>query len=259
MTPLFTPEGKAVLEFTLAMQPLLAFDFDGTLAPIVSRPEEARMPMAVALRLMRIASRRPVAIITGRSIGDMRERLPFSPWRIVGSHGAECDSGLRAERARFDLEPVRKLLRQARAQLHHKGVSIEDKGASIALHYRLATDRTAAMKEIAGVLQSLPPQLTVFGGKMVTNVVPAWASDKGQALSELVAEAGTASAVFAGDDVNDEPVFAREEPDWLTIRVGHDYPNSRARFVIDGTSDMPRLLDLILLADGANGAAMRQG
>lgn len=253
MTPLFTPEGKAALTNTLQSRPLLAFDFDGTLAPIVPHPEQAEMPVEVATRLIRVASRHPVAIISGRSVKDVRERLPFSPWRIIGSHGAENEADHRAERARLELDSMRTHLQDARAGLHQKGIVIEDKGASIALHYRLAIDRAAAMQEIARVLQDLPLGLSVFGGKMVANIVPAWAADKGQALADLAAEGGAAAALFVGDDVNDEPVFAREEPTWLTIRVGHDYPNSRARFVIDSMCDLPRLLDLILLAGTGGG------
>lgn len=251
MTPLFTPEGRAALDLALLGRPLLAFDFDGTLAPIVAHPSQARIPTPVACRLKRVATRHRVAIITGRSVSDVQERLPFAPWRIVGNHGAEVDADGRAERARLELDPVRRSLREARLRLHVLGVVTEDKGASIALHYRLAPDRAAAMQEIAAVLGQLPQGLSVFGGKMVANIVPAWANDKGQALADLVAECETSGALFVGDDINDEPVFARGEHDWLTIRVGRDYPNSQARFMIAGMNDMPQLLDLILDGDDA--------
>jgi trehalose 6-phosphate phosphatase len=54
--------------------------------------------------------------------------------------------------------------------------------------------------------------------------------------------------VFVGDDVNDEPVFARPEPSWLTVRVGQDDPMSQARYFLDGPADLPRLLDRMLEA-----------
>jgi trehalose 6-phosphate phosphatase len=246
MKRLFTPEAEAALRRTMQRDPLLGFDFDGTLAPIVTLPDDARIPTPVALRLQRVAERWPVAIITGRTIEDVRRRLPFSPWRIVGSHGAESHSTGHLEGARQTLEPTRQLLVHHAEQLGRHGVSIEDKGASVALHYRLASDRTAAVQSIARALASLPPDVSVFGGKMVANIVPAWADNKGKALAGLVAELGNPAAVFVGDDVNDESVFAQDNPDWFTVRVGHDYPNSQAKYLLDGVADVARLLDLML-------------
>ena len=62
----------------------------------------------------------------------------------------------------------------------------------------------------------------------------------------LVARAGCDSALFAGDDVNDEPVFAAAPSDWLTVRVGRDDPHSRARWFLDGTAEVPVLLEHML-------------
>ncbi len=248
MKRLFTPDAEAALVRTMQGEPLLAFDFDGTLAPIVPVPEDARIPTAVMWRLQRLAERWPVAIITGRTVDDVRKRLPFAPWRIVGSHGAEGGSEAALAQARAALDVARRRLDDARLDLHQHGVLLEDKSASIALHYRLASDRQAAVHAIAQVLAGLPPELAVFGGKMVANIVPAWAHDKGKALAEMVEERGKPGAVFVGDDVNDESVFARAEDDWFTIRVGQDYPNSQAKYLLDGTADLPRLLDMMLQA-----------
>lgn len=243
MKRLFTPEGETALADTMRRQPLLAFDFDGTLAPIVARPDDARVPPAVAHRLQRLASRLPVAIVSGRQVQDVRRRLLFAPWRIVGNHGAEDEHQVPADRDEAALTPLRERLAAANGALRDAGVTIEDKGLSIALHYRLAADRPAALHVITRLLDGLPPILSVFGGKMVVNVVAAWARDKAQAMAELVAAAGADAAVFVGDDVNDEPVFARGEPSWLTVRVGHDDPASQARYFLDSAADLPRLLD----------------
>jgi trehalose 6-phosphate phosphatase len=243
MKRLFTPEGEAALAETMSRQPLLAFDFDGTLAPIVARPDDARVPPAVAHRLQRLASRLPVAIVSGRQVQDVRRRLLFAPWRIVGNHGAEDEHHSPADRDAAALAPLRERLAAANGALREAGVTIEDKGLSIALHYRLAADRPTALHVITRLLSGLPPVLSVFGGKMVVNVVAAWARDKAQAMVELVAASGADAAVFVGDDVNDEPVFARGEPSWLTVRVGHDDPTSQARYFLDSAADLPRLLD----------------
>jgi trehalose 6-phosphate phosphatase len=248
MNSLFSPQGRAQLSSMMAQAPLLAFDFDGTLAPIVPVPDLARVPTAVAHRLALLSVRHPIAVITGRAIADVKRRLPFEPWRIVGSHGAETSSSDQSEQAALSLNAARRLLETHRAELDRHGVVLEDKGASIALHYRLSPDRDAALGHIGRLLTDLPAGLAVFGGKFVANIVPEWADDKAKALSRLVADRGRAHAIFIGDDVNDECVFTRRNPDWLTIRVGHDYPNSQADFVVDSTNSLPSVLDLMLTA-----------
>ena len=89
MKHLFSTEGQRALEAILRRAPLLAFDFDGTLAPIVDRPGDARLPPAAAASLQVLANRLPLAIVTGRRIADVRGRLGFRPRFIVGNHGAE--------------------------------------------------------------------------------------------------------------------------------------------------------------------------
>lgn len=248
MDRLFSPDGEQALVAAVRNRPLLAFDFDGTLAPIVARPDDARVPAPVARRLQRLAACLPLAVITGRAVDDARRRLPFEPWRVVGNHGAEIEGAARAAWVHAAIEPARQCLQASAGRLHDSGVWVEDKGASIALHYRLAPDREAALAAITLAVAGLPRHLEVFGGKMVTNIVAAGAPDKGQALAALVAECGASTAVFFGDDVNDEPVFDSALPHWLTVRVGLDDPGTRARYVLDSLADLPRALDLMLHA-----------
>ena len=89
-----------------------------------------------------------------------------------------------------------------------------------------------------------------FAGKMVVNVMAPDAPDKADAVHALVARCGAASAIFAGDDVNDEPVFVSAPPDWLTVRIGRDHPATRARYFLDSPAEMAMLLErmLVLLA-----------
>ena len=245
MRHLFHRAGREALVTTLGGRALLAFDFDGTIAPLVARPEEARVSDAVAERLGRLATLRPVAIITGRSVGDVAPRLGFAPQYIVGNHGAEDP----AESPAFDrsaLERFRRHLDAHADAIRSAGVGVEDKGYSIALHYRFASDRVAAQRCIEALVRDLDPELHFFGGKSVANVAVAGAPDKADALASLVARCDADAALFVGDDVNDDAVFARAEPSWLTVRVGRDDPMSRADFFLDDHSEIATLLEIAL-------------
>ena len=89
MRHLFSIEGEQALESVMRQRPLLAFDFDGTLAPIVARPDQAHVPDAVAHGLAELSRALPVAVVTGRSVADVRARLGFQPRWVIGNHGAE--------------------------------------------------------------------------------------------------------------------------------------------------------------------------
>jgi len=247
LRPLLGPEGLAALTALVRAPALFAFDFDGTLAPIRARPDDVHVATPVAVRLQKLARVRPVAIVTGRRIADVRERLGFEPSWIVGNHGAEDDGDPDgAARAHQALDALRDRLRTRADGLAGAGVTIEDKGQSLALHFRTAPDRDAASAMIEDVLAGFTSTLHVFGGKLVYNAVAADAPDKAVAVQRLIARAGVQAAFFAGDDLNDEPVFAAAQPGWVTVRIGCDRHASAARFCIDGPHEMAGVLDRIL-------------
>ena len=252
MQHLFTPEGEAALVVVMASRPLLAFDFDGTLAPIVARPEDARVANALEQRLKRLAQRLPLAIVSGRRVDDILGRLSFAPRYVIGNHGAEDPSAVGFSASALDGMRAR-LLAHGPA-IEALGVSIEDKIYSIALHYRLATDHAAAFRLITSLVDELPAGLHAYGGKMVMNIVLTAAPNKADAVASLVARSGAHSAVFAGDDLNDEPVFAAAAPEWLTIRIGAGETPSQARFYLESPDEVAVLFDrmLILLGDPAS-------
>jgi trehalose 6-phosphate phosphatase len=242
MRHLFTPEGDADLVWVVARQPLLAFDFDGTLAPIVALPSQARVPITTLRRLHRLTQLLPLAVISGRAVADVRHRLGFEPAHLVGNHGAEDpQQGQRPECSCAD--GVRDRLRGAAAELQRAGVSVEDKGASLALHYRMAADHAAALELIDRSLEPIDPGLHVFGGKMVTNIVSAAADDKAAALRRLAQRDDARAVLYLGDDINDESVFAAREP-LPTVRSAPTIAN-RQRYFISGPREVPRLLDRI--------------
>jgi trehalose 6-phosphate phosphatase len=245
MKPLFGSEGLAALQTALRARPLMAFDFDGTLAPLVPRPEDARVPPPLSRRLRRLARCLPLAIVTGRSVEDVAPRLGFTAAFIVGNHGAE-EAGVAPAFDPAPLDLVRDRIGQARSALATAGIQVEDKRFSLALHYRRSAEPALALACIDGLLADLPSSLQVVPGRMVRNVVLADAPDKGVAVAALLRRADRAAAIFVGDDVNDETVFSAAPPDWVTVRVGRDYPQSRARYFLDDYADVGRLVAAML-------------
>lgn len=240
MRHLFSPAGERELAELMKRGPLLAFDLDGTLAPIVARPEDARVPLPLARRLAALAQRLPLAVITGRRVADARLRLGFEPRYLIGNHGAEGldwrppDQALALQRQRLEAEG---------AALAAAGVQLEDKGLSLALHYRLAGDRAAAQALIERLLAELPPELESFGGKCVANIVQRSAPDKGIAVEALLRHCERDALLFVGDDVNDESVFVRARAGWLTVRVGTEPAGSRAMFFLGAFAEVGLLLE----------------
>ena len=91
MIDMLSPAGEARLAQALAGRPLLALDFDGTVSRLVPDPETARMDPAVPPLLTRLATRMPVALVSGRGLQDLRARTPLTGLTLVGNHGNEWD------------------------------------------------------------------------------------------------------------------------------------------------------------------------
>lgn len=245
-------QGQAALLALFAAHPILVFDFDGTLAPIVADPKAARIMLPVARSLRTLSQRWPVAVVTGRAVADVRDRLGFQPWAIVGSHGAEdpCSPG---EVDPTRLEAVRIALSGEAGQiLRQVGVQVEDKGHSMSLHYRLARDRKLAHSTALHFAQSLGDAIALFEGKMVLNLVVPGSPHKGDAVQRLMRRSGADCVLFVGDDVNDEPVFQCAAPHWVTIKVGRD-AHSAARYFLDSTAEMAMMLDFCVKYDALKG------
>jgi len=234
------PQSAQVLQSLLSVHSLLVFDFDGTLAPIVAHPDQARVNVAMARALEALKRHHTVVILTGREVTDVRNRLSFAPDHILGNHGAEDPDLPDTNRISRALDPVRTALQGgAHHTLTAAGVHVEDKHLSLAFHYRLAKDRDLARQSIDAFLASCPQGLRCFDGKMVVNLMA-------QDVHALSHRTGLASVLFAGDDVNDEPVFERRLAHWFTVRVGSDGQPTAAEYGLGSTTDMAIFLNLCL-------------
>lgn len=245
MEHLFTREGLQKLSDFCQKKPLIACDFDGTLAPIKPRPEEVMLPLSVQRQLEGIALNYAVAIVTGREKEDVRRRLGFDPHFLIGNHGADfqIDSELNSK-LQTALDPIRHkwVDSQVAFAMHH--ISLEDKGLSIAFHYRLSANQTHSYKFLENWLTTFP-DLKIFPGKCVINVMAKEALDKAGAISALMHKKGFQYLIYLGDDTNDEPVFRVSNPCWLTIKIGRQHALSKAQYYLDSTNEVALLLQII--------------
>lgn len=243
MQYLFDPEGMAALREFMRPHTLIALDYDGTLAPIMPRPEQAAMRDSTREALVQLAKRLPVVIITGRSRTDVMGFITGIPVdEVIGSHGIET-AGTGGARFLRQVEEWRVLLAQRLQGL--PGVEVEDKRHSLSVHYRNAADPEGARQQVAAALADLAG-LRVIGGKMVFNLIPHDAPDKGMALLQACSRLGCERAVFIGDDDTDEYAFAIGQPGQVFgIRVGERRDSSAAYF-LRSQHEIERTLDLLV-------------
>ncbi|MCY7306291.1 MAG: trehalose-phosphatase [Rhodoferax sp.] len=211
---------------------LMAFDYDGTLAPICAEPKVARITASWSARLKRINRRWPVAVISGRKLADLSSRLGFDPAYMAGNHGAESSMTPALQTVARCLDAARGILAKQGQALTAFGIVVEDKGMSLAVHYRLAHPAQEAAAFIARLLVALPAELVVSHGKAVFNIMLRAAPDKGDALLSAMRSCGVDHALYVGDDVNDEPAFAAATPASVTVRLGSRLAPTHARFAI---------------------------
>jgi trehalose 6-phosphate phosphatase len=221
---------------------LLAFDYDGTLAPIVADPEHASMRGSTRRLLAAIAERYPCIVVSGRSRRDVAHRMEGIPLQqIVGNHGIEPWLG--TVPVREEVSRCAPILEECLSSL--KGVRIENKAFSISVHYRRSREKkkaVAAILEAAARLGSV----RVIGGKEVVNILPDGLPHKGTALESERERLGCDTALYLGDDQTDEDVFALDQPGRLLgIRVGASRASQAAYFVRSKTA-VDQLLRLLL-------------
>jgi trehalose 6-phosphate phosphatase len=161
--------------------------------------------------------------VSGRSRADLLPRLEGLPLvAAIGNHGAEAGHGPVDRSLRGAVEGWKASLSRCVAGL--PGVELEDKGLSLALHYRRAPSRAAARRALRAATGALPGA-RVLAGRAVVNVVPAGASDKGAAVAHVLERAGRRRALYVGDDRSDETAF-RAEGVAVGVRVGRTHASA---------------------------------
>ncbi len=237
MIDLQSTAGDGLLIEALGRQPLLALDFDGTLAPIVAQPADAAIDPRVPPLLAPLQGRLPVAIVSGRGLDDLAPRVPLPGLVLIGNHGnewaADADddgeeaaaaAGRRAQQRQVVLDWAASL-RQPLAELG-PGIVFERKSLSLSLHYRHAPAPEPTRAALLRLVGSLRPDPEIIDGKFVLNLMAPGLVTKFEAVAELQRRRQAGTVIFVGDDVTDERVFERAPPDWLTVRVWDDEANA---------------------------------
>ncbi|HET7128991.1 MAG TPA: trehalose-phosphatase [Gaiellaceae bacterium] len=207
----------------------LFLDVDGVLAPIVERPEDARVPAETQRELDRLAeSYGLVACVTGRTGAFARKIVGVDGIRYVGQHGLELEPDAAASAARIH------------AFAHDSGwADLELKPLTAAFHYRRAADREAARETLEGIASAaLAEGFRTKWGRFVLEVVPPVDASKGTAVRALLAETDLRRGLYAGDDVTDLDGFRALDGLEVAVRV--------AIASAEGPTELGELADVVV-------------
>jgi trehalose 6-phosphate phosphatase len=254
MEYLLTDRGRSELEALLTVHSLFAFDFDGTLAKIVRDRHTAQLGRPIRFWLGELAKRAPTAIISGRSVEDLRTRVSNTVPYLIGNHGLEGlhVTGQVVQQARDTCRGWKQLIEERfGTELTRCGVFVEDKSYSLSFHYRNAGRKDNARALVFHVLAELSPLPRIVLGKAVVNVVPAAAPHKGAALLELMYQLNCTAALYIGDDDTDEDVFSLPDTRILTVRIGKN-KISAARFFLKRQTEITEVLRSIVKTGDRN-------
>lgn len=239
---------------------LVLADYDGTLTPIVSRPEEAILSEEMRYRLILLASvpTITVGVISGRELMDVESLVAIGGLYYAGNHGLEMD-GPGYRYVNPEAEQTRPLFHELAGKLQNalagiEGIVLQDKELSLSVHYRLVEAEREA--EVERIVKSLVEPLVaerkvrLHPGKKVWEIRPPVDWHKGRAVAvireEVAREFSAANlfTIFLGDDVTDEDAFkAVVPPDGWSVYVGSPLPASAAPYYLESVAEVGELLD----------------
>src|SRR6266571_5191195 len=227
-------------------------DYDGTLTPIVSQPQDAWLSDSMQQTLRALAARAPVAILSGRDLDDVRRRVNLDGIVYAGSHGFDI-AGPRGLRKQVATELLPKL-DMVEKELHEAldgipGARVERKHFSIAAHYRNVRENAVPKVERAvGEVTAGHRELRRIDGKKVYELLPAIDWDKGKAVIWLLETLGLESRsggirpIYIGDDRTDEDAFRALEERGIGILVSEQSQSTAATYSLKDPAEVERFL-----------------
>ena len=263
MEHLFKVWKEFSLEVETSSHTLLLFDYDGTLTPIVSRPELALLSPEVKEMLSTLAQKLTysVGIISGRAMEELKSMVAIDDIYYSGNHGLEIEG----PQLQYINEPalavqplIKDLAREmAKALEDVTGVIIQEKGLSLSLHYRLVSPEEEntvadAFRRLTRPLLS-EGRIKVTTGKKVYEVRPPIDWHKGKAVETIIRKIKSALslesvlAVYFGDDTTDEDAFRTLKlPEGWSIYVGKENPLSAATHYLESVNEVEKLLSRLI-------------
>ena len=249
--PLFDELDTVAARVRAAPHLLLGCDFDGALAPVYDNPAAVSLSNEVRAPLAELAGsgRVTVVVVSGRPAADLRSRADVPGLIVAGNHGLElAGPGWEyVDPAVAESSPAIHQLAAALARVLESipGVAVEDKGLSVAVHYRHAPpgQHEAVRSAVHGVLSNSSHPFVLTAGRMCFDLRPRVYWHKGEAVKWLLSHVGQPKAlvVFVGGDPTDEDAFAAL-PDGITVRVGCG-PETLARYHLDGPDGVRKFLE----------------
>jgi trehalose-phosphatase len=248
-------------------RPAVFLDYDGTLTPIVDRPEDAVCSESMRDAVRGLAGRCTVCVVSGRDRRVVQRLMGVDDLVVAGSHGFDIWSPEGGAIEREEGVGFEELLRQVTGRLREEvgsleGALIEPKRISVALHYRLVAEaeRPRIKAVVDAVLGEHPDQLRVTPGKMVYEIQPKLDWDKGRAVLYLLETLGLDGddvvPLYLGDDITDEDAFEALATRGIGIFVGDaDDPevagrSTAADYVLASPQEVERFLGGLAREDG---------
>lgn len=244
-----------ILEEIRAEQLFVSLDYDGTLTPIVERPDMAILPSGMRSVLNRLAHRYTVAIISGRDVKDIKDFIQLDNIIYAGSHGFDIASppglDLRVGLGNEYLPVLDKVEKLVESELNKiEGTLLERKKYSLAIHYRLVDpEHVKDVEALVDRTLQKEPKLKKGLGKMVFELKPDIEWDKGQALLWLIKRLGMSPGqvlpIYIGDDITDEDAFRvlQELGIGIVVREGEEDRGTMAEYSLATTLDVETFLE----------------
>jgi trehalose 6-phosphate phosphatase len=242
------------------LRPAVFLDYDGTLTPIVDRPQDAVISPRMRNVVSSLATRCPVCVVSGRDRRVVQDLMGVDDLVVAGSHGFDIWSPQLGTIAHDAASGFEDLLTGVAAQLEDalaeiEGAAIEPKRASVAAHYRLVAEpqRAVVQQVVERLLAEHPDELKVTPGKMVYELQPKLDWDKGRAVLHLLTTLGLdrddVVPIYIGDDITDEHAFETLAGRGVGVIVASAADGevsgreTAAEFALDSVEEVERFLD----------------
>lgn len=256
----YTFDHLSLIQESLKRSPFGLFtDVDGTISEIAPTPEAARVSTLCRRYLKALCKHLAlVVVISGRPVAQVRDMVGIKDVVYIGNHGLERGTENHTElpnRARDHLKVMKSLIKELTPMRSIAGVSIENKGVTVTIHYRLTSEPRSAEREILNSVTALAQakNIRVIRGKMAISLLPPLEIDKGTATLDLIREYRLQGGLYLGDELTDIDAFralhvATDNLNFQGFAIGITGPETpeklklAADFTLNGVRDVERFL-----------------